>query len=571
MIIVQDNWRAAFEGSPRAEVEKLLPDFLTASRWFGGKAKSIRSAKLADVLQQEHGHGAMVLVLIDVSYHEGGTDRYTLPLTAAFESEADRIKHDHPQAIIGTLTVIQRGRELPGILYDALWHPDCAYSLLECMGRRGQFRGSAGTLVGSATELFDEAASSAHAASSSVLKGEQSNTSVKFGDWAIMKLYRRIEPGTNPELEVGRTLTARHFTHSPALIGALEYMQAGVEPTTLALTQTFVANKGNAWDYTLTQLSRYADGILTVESLKRAGEPRVLERLNHEQTTTDLLLGYRDSAHLLGRRTGELHMALGQASDVAAFTPEACSSSYVQSRVQTMQQSATQALALLRRRLRSLSATDQEPAKRVLEQESTLLSRLGTLAGHPLSTLRIRCHGDYHLGQVLYTGEDFVIIDFEGEPAKLLAERRAKFLPMVDLAGMIRSFHYAAHVALRTVQTRHLNLPASFDLVPWMEQWYRTARQAFLRGYRTSAGQASFSPRSQDEFNLLLDVQMLDKAFYELTYELNNRPDWVGIPLTGLLHSMNTSVVIEERENEDVINEEPISRSARQARDEVDQ
>lgn len=571
MITVRDNWKAAFEGSSRAEVEKLLPDFLTASRWFGGKAKTIRSAKLADVLQQEHGDGTMVLALIDVSYLEGGADRYTLPMTAAFDAEADRVKHDYPEAIIGALTVLQNGTALAGILYDALWHPDCAYSLLDSMGRRGQFRRSIGTLVGSATELFDEASHCAHAASSSVLKGEQSNTSVKFGDCAIMKLYRRIEPGMNPELEVGRALTARHFTHSPSLIGALEYVQEAGEPMTLALAQTFVANRGNAWDYTLEQLSRYINGILALDHRKEeAGQP-AHDRSNQEPTTSDLLLGYRDSAHLLGQRTGELHIALAQPSDEAAFTPEPCATSYVQSRVHAMQQSATQALALLRRRLPSLSVTDQEQAQKILEQESPLLSRLATLARQPLSALRIRCHGDYHLGQVLYTGEDFVIIDFEGEPAKPLAERRAKCLPMVDLAGMIRSFHYAAHVALRTGEARRPHLPASLDLVSWMEHWYRTVRTAFLRGYRTTAGQAPFSPQSPDEFNLLLDVQMLDKAMYELTYELNNRPDWVGIPLTGLLHSMSASIAIEDADNDDVRNDGAIPRSGGQVRDEVNQ
>lgn len=570
MIRVQDNWKAAFEGSPRAEVEQLLPAFLTAARWFGGKAKTIRSTRLADVLQDQHRDGTMVLGLIEVSYHEGGADTYTLPMTAAFDMEADRIKRDHPQAVIGALTVIQRRKELAGILYDALWNHDCAYSLLSSMGRREQFRGSAGTLVGSATELFDEATMCASAASSSVLKGEQSNTSVKFGDCAIMKLYRRIEPGMNPELEIGRTLTARRFAHSPALIGALEYTQERAEPMTLALVQTFAANRGNAWDYTLTQLSRYVDRILALDH-KGGGGQEAPERPNYDSTPSDLLFDYRDSAHLLGRRTGELHMALGQPSDMAAFAPETCSASYVQSRVQAMQQAATKALALLRRRLPTLSETDREQAETVLEQEPTLLDRLGRLSRHPLSTLRIRCHGDYHLGQILYTGSDFIIIDFEGEPAKPLAERRAKFLPMVDLAGMIRSCHYAAHVTLRTVRAQHLNKAAMPDLVPWVEQWYQTARTAFLRGYRTTAGQAAFSPRSQEEFTLLLDVQILDKALYELTYELNNRPDWVGLPLAGLLQSLETSQAIEDTESGEIVSEGPIPRSGRQARDEVDQ
>lgn len=551
MITVQHHWNAAFEGQARAQVEALLPDFLRASRWFGGKAQTIRSTRFADILRAETGDGAMVLGLIDVSYREGGAELYTLPITAAFDTEADRIRHDHPQSVIGALTVTQHRKRLPGILYDALWNEACAYALLTSMRRRAPFQGSSGTLAGSATGLFDEADMGACAASSSVLTGEQSNTSVKFSDCAIMKLYRRVEPGMNPELDIGRALTARRFTHSPALLGALQYVQGGAEPVTLALTQTFVANQGNAWDYTLTQLSRDIDRIIPLNS-----------------STSDLLFDYRDSANLLGQRTGELHMALGQPSDTAALTPEACSESYLQTRVEAMQQAATQALALLRRRLPSLSEADRTVAQTVLGQESVLLDRFETLASQPLSALRIRCHGDYHLGQVLYTGCDFVIIDFEGEPAKPLAERRAKCHPMVDLAGMVRSFHYAAHAALRTVHSRYPNLPSQPGLLPWVEQWYRTARAAFLRGYRTTAGQAAFSPQSQAEFNLLLDIHMLDKAFYELTYELNNRPDWVWLPLASLLQFVEPSQAIED---EDTVGKRPVPRSAGQASNEVNQ
>lgn len=571
MIRVKDNWMAVFEGQSRAEVEGLLPAFLTASRWFGGKAQTIRSTRFADVLREETGDGALVLGLVEVSYREGGMDTYTLAMGAAFDSEADRVTHDHPQAIIGALTVIHLQEELPGVLYDALYNDEYAYSLLTSMGRPAQFKGSAGSLIGSTTELFRETAACAQAASSFVLAGEQSNTSVKFGDCAIMKLYRRVEPGLNPELEVGRTLTARRFPHSPALIGALEYQQARAEPMTLALTQTFVANQGNAWDYTLTKLSHYLNRIIADEYKDGDGRPATHGKSSHEETPNALLFGYRDSAHLLGQRTGELHLALGAPSDMAAFTPEACSEPYIQSRVHAMQQSATQALVLLRRRLPSLSNTDQELAKTVLQQEPSILNRLGALAKQPLSTLRIRCHGDYHLGQVLYTGGDFVIIDFEGEPAKPLAERRAKCLPLVDLAGMIRSFHYAAHAALRTVPAGDPNVSNPPGLGPWVEQWYQTARTAFLRGYRTTAGQAAFSPRSQDEFILLLDVHMLDKAVYELTYELNNRPDWVGLPLTGLLQSADTSHGIEDTSHENTVREQPIPRSAGHASNEVNQ
>ncbi|MCE3221916.1 MAG: Maltokinase [Nitrospira sp.] len=543
MITIHDNWEEAFAPPSRADLEALLPAFLTASRWFGGKAKTIRSATLSDVLHVDMGKPSMMLCFVEVCYDEGGMDRYTVPITAAFETEADRIKRDHANAVIGALRVVLPQGIHAGVLYDAMWNEDCAYTLLTSMGRRGQVAGSSGALVGSATKIFDEAAVRPHTAPVSVMKAEQSNTSVKFGDRVIMKLYRRVEPGVNPELEIGRILTARGFRHSPSLVGALEYRHGRDEPTTLALAQTFVANQGNAWEYTLSQLSRYFEMVSSPDQNRIASEPPAVERpsLNAQAAATDASLGFVDAARLLGQRTGELHIVLGQSSADPAFAPEPCSASFLQSRGEAMQRSASDALALLRNRLPALAASNQELGQKVLAQERSILDRLGVMDREPITALRIRCHGDYHLGQVLYTGQDFAIIDYEGEPAKPLAERRAKHLPIVDLAGMIRSFHYAAHAALRQRRDHPAIARRSQNLAPEADQWYRSARAAFLNGYRAVAGEAPFASQSDFEFNLLLDVHVLDKALYELTYELNNRPDWVSLPLTGILHCVDTS------------------------------
>lgn len=541
MITLRNNWERAFDVPTRAEVEALLPAFLMSARWFGGKAKTIGSAHFSDVLPIDLGHVSMVLCFVEVSYTEGGVDTYTVPLTAALEEQADRVVRDHANAVIGSLNVVRPQGNQRGVLYDALWNEDCANSLLSSMGRRAQFRGSAGTLVGSATTLFNDIALSQGITPASVMKAEQSNTSVKFGDRVIMKLYRRVEPGVNPELEIGRTLTARHFGHSPALIGALEYARENDEPLTLALAQTFIPNQGNAWEYTLSQLSRYFDTISKLDPNHIPSEPGSLAALNSLAHTGDPFYGFIDEARLLGCRTGDLHLVLGQASHDPAFAPDLCDSSYVQSRVQTMRQSATQALTTLRTRLATLNESSREQGRQVLGQEQAILDRLGALERAPLTAMRIRCHGDYHLGQVLSTGRDFVIIDYEGEPAKPLHERRAKHIPLVDVAGMIRSFHYAVHAALRQRRARPAAEPATQWLATWAEHWYDSVRTAFLNGYDAIAGQAPFSPQSQEEFQLLLDVHVLDKALYELTYELNNRPDWVALPLSGILQCVRPS------------------------------
>ncbi len=541
MITIQDTWERVFDGPSREEIEGLLPAFLTSSRWFGGKAKTIRSARFSDVLRVNMDAATMVLGFVEVSYGEGAVETYTVPMTAAFGQKADRIRRDHANAVIGSLNVVGPQGCQEGLLYDALWNEDCAYSLLNSMGRRAQFQGRSGTLVASATPLFDDIPISQTTAPVSVMKAEQSNTSVKFGNRVIMKLYRRAEPGVNPELEIGRTLTTRRFRHSPALVGALEYTHEGDEPITLALAQTFIPNQGNAWEYTLSELSRYFDGVSHLNPGLAYPDPSAIRMLNSPPARADLFFGYLDAAHLLGRRTAELHLVLGEGSRDPAFAPETCPSSYLKSRVNAMCLSATRALTLLRGRLSMLSASDQEQGRQVLKQEPAILARLGGLITVPPTAMRIRCHGDYHLGQVLYTGHDFVIIDYEGEPARPLAERRAKHIPVVDLAGMIRSFHYATHMALRQYHEIHPTKREVRELEPWAHHWYQSVRAAYLTGYRTVAGRASFCPQSRQDFNILLDVHVLEKAIYELTYELNNRPDWVAIPLGGILQSFDAS------------------------------
>ncbi len=541
MITIQDTWERAFDGPAREGIEKLLPAFFTSSRWFGGKAKTIRSARFSDILRVDMDAASMTLAFVKVTYAEGGVETYTLPMTASFGQSADRIRREHPAAIIGSINVIEPKGSKEGLLHDALWNEGCAHFLLDSMGRRARFHGPSGTLVASATPAFDDMAVDTRTPVS-VMKAEQSNTSVKFGDRVMLKLYRRAEPGLNPELEIGRTLTSRKFGHSPALIGALEFTrESDDEPTTVALAQTFIPNQGNAWEFTLTQLSRYFDGVSGLPPHQIAPDPSTIQEVCSPPVSRDLFFGFLEAADLLGRRTAELHVALGATSSDPAFAPETCPSSYLRSRAEAMALSTTRALTLLRSRWATLSQSDQAQAQRVLDAEPAILARLGVLVMVPPNAMRIRCHGDYHLGQVLYTGHDFVIIDYEGEPARPLAERRAKHSPILDLAGMIRSFHYATHAALRQRLGFQANDTATPDLSPWAHYWYRSVRATFLSGYRAVASRAPFYPQSREEFDILFDVHVLEKALYELTYELNNRPDWIAIPLSGILQLFDAS------------------------------
>jgi maltose alpha-D-glucosyltransferase/alpha-amylase len=320
---------------------------------------------------------------------------------------------------------------------------------------------------------------------------EQSNSSLICEERLILKLYRRIQMGMNPDLEISEFLTEVGFPSVAPVAGGLSYRRQKDEVATLGMLQAFVQSDGDAWEHALRELE--FGGASAARS-------------------------YAPFASLLGQRTAEMHRALATDVGNTAFTPEPTTPEYAASAVTEIGALAADALGMLRGQLPRLDAEDQRLGEEVVAGEERLLRRLDDLREHPISAHRIRCHGDYHLGQVLFSGGDFVIVDFEGEPARPLAERRSKRWAMKDVSGMVRSFAYAATSADRVTGAR----------------WERAATGAFLASYWAAAGEAPFVPSTGEERDLLMDAMLVEKALYELRYELNNRPDWVGIPLRGL-------------------------------------
>jgi maltose alpha-D-glucosyltransferase/alpha-amylase len=258
-----------------------------------------------------------------------------------------------------------------------------------------------------------------------------------------------------------------------------------------------------------------------------------------------LLGAYLESARLLGRRTGEMHLLLASDMDNKDFAPEPFTPFYQRALYQSMRNLVAKSLDLLRKKLVSLPETERTQAEQLCSLQPDLLKRLRAIYETRINAVRIRCHGDYHLGQVLYTGKDFFIFDFEGEPARPIGERRIKRSPLRDVAGMIRSFHYVAYAALlQQLELGTMHSENLQQLEPWAECWYGWISAAFLHSYRNvvsaalpAAGSATAGdlvPKSKDELSVLLYSHLLEKAIYELSYELNNRPDWVIIPLAGI-------------------------------------
>jgi maltose alpha-D-glucosyltransferase/alpha-amylase len=534
-IRVSAAWDSVLLGSSKERLESVLIGYVKQRRWFAGKARRLKSVSITDAIDVPGADGAAYLTTIVVTYAEGDPETYLLPIAYAKASEAPQILERWPHAAVCWLRA--SGEEARGLLYDALGPPGFAESLLSAIARRRRSTGTSGTLVGSITRSFMRLRGPETVKLEAALSvAEQSNNSVVFGERLMLKVFRRLEEGVNPELEVGRFLTEKTtFAQIAPVAGSLEYRRESGEPITMVILQGYVPNQGDAWQYTLNTLAHFLKGV----ELPGSGDPPPLRRsvllasaTDPPEIATQTIGAYLDSARLLGKRTAELHAALASDEDDPAFAPELISQQDQRSIYQSLSGLALRSLELLRGQLNKLPEDTREDARKVLELEPRITAGLRSFLARRLKTTRIRVHGDYHLGQVLYTGHDFAIIDFEGEPTRTLYERRLKRLALRDVAGMLRSFDYASQAALRSEQLSAEALPR---LQLWARFWVECVSAAFLRSYLNTASAASFVPHSPEDLELQLTTMLLEKALYELRYELNMRPDWVRIPLRGII------------------------------------
>jgi trehalose synthase-fused probable maltokinase len=487
----------------RQPIERSLPAFLSGQRWFGGKTRVIRSADIVDLLPIPLEEAPAAIVLARIAYADGVTETYSVPL-------------------------VEQAGGGARVFADALWNRPFLVLLFEAVSRSRSFPGLVGELAGLPTGTLEALRRSAAAPlEPAVMKAEQSNTSILYGRSFVLKFFRHVEEGVNPDCEIGEFLSVRAgFRHVPPAAGSFEYRRPGALPATLGILQGYVANRGDAWRLTLGTLDGFYERAASrgpavpVSEALPAGEP---------------LGEFRDAARLLGRRTAELHLALASDPNDPNFAPEPFSLDYQREVSAAMIALARETFGMLRRQAEGLPTGVAKRARQVLAAEREILGRFGQLGQRPLGGLRMRIHGDLHLGQVLATKDDFIFLDFEGEPARTLAERRAKHSPLRDVAGMLRSFHYAAYAALfRRAGEAGAAAPSFAALAPLATAWTGAASAEFLGSYLETAAGAPFLPPQREEFGFFLALWLLDKAIYELKYELNHRVDWVAIPLEGI-------------------------------------
>jgi maltose alpha-D-glucosyltransferase/alpha-amylase len=458
---------------------------------------------------------------------------YQLPLAIASAQEAEQLRANQSRAIIATLD-----SNVNAVLYDATADEHFRTALLRLIAEDQTSTGTV-ELANSHSQSLD--APALLAMGSRLGSAEQSNTSILFDELAILKLFRRLRSGENPDVEITRFLTnVAHFQNIPAYLGDVHRKDDG---TTIALLQAFAPNEGDGWAWTLDELARYYESVAACPPPSSVGAPTTILSTPELPPEAHEHAGfYIDAARLLGRRTAELHLALATPTQDAAFSTEGFSPEDLASERERIERQASTSLAALERTLaeptQSFPSDLTAHARELLARRPNVKIALSRLTGEPgRFGQRIRIHGDYHLGQLLRARTDFLIVDFEGEPARSLEERRRKQSPLRDVAGMLRSFSYAAHSGLaHHVQRRPDQAVA---LQPWAVLWENSVSNAFLSGYRETIGSHQLLPSAEDA-QTLLSALLLEKAFYELLYELNNRPSWVNIPLTGLLGLLTT-------------------------------
>ena len=538
-LVISRPWTDLFDERQVGQLERVLPAFISQRRWFSSKTRLIKAASVVDAIAvppPEHLRGGPVgyLLVVNVELDQGNDELYIVPVAFAGGARAEELRRWHADAVIAELEA--DGHE--GVLYDAVWDSDFGRALFEIIGRRRTLSGFGGRMSGVPLPGLRGLRANLDADATAVpLAAEQSNSSLVLGDRLILKIIRRVEPGAHPGVELGRFLGERaRFTHAPRVGGSIEYRRstAGWSPMVIGSLEELVPNEGDGWSYVVDALEHNLEEAVAHDREEKLDMPpplHLLDVVSAEPPTGHILLGpHLGWASLLGQRTGELHRALASDRLDPAMAPEPMSPIVRQSLYHG-------ARSLLRRILRQIASLDHRSPllEAVLDREGEIGERLQVMTRVPLGGQRIRGHGDYHLGQVLWTGKDFMIIDFEGEPARSLGQRRLKRPAAVDLAGMVRSFHYASRSAAMRLSRDFTDAIDPWELEHWLSLWYRWVSGTFLRTYLEAVQGAGFLPPDLEQLAQLLDFFLLEKAVYELGYEANSRPDWVDIPAQGIL------------------------------------
>lgn len=532
------DWEDIMKQSTKNSLEnKILPSYLKSCRWFGGKSRRIENISITNNIKIPVKNIPALLITMEVTYNEGLPEIYQLPMAFATSTSEDIMREIPKKGLIAHIKTVSK----EGLLFDAVYSEEFRNYIFNAMLKGRKLQSDNGDLV--FYNNIDKSSKAKGEIHSRVLNAEQSNTSLIFNNEYFLKLYRKLDNTLNPDLEITRYLTEKtDFENSPKFAGAIELDKGPKNKIVLGMLQELVPNNGDAWEYTRDTLERYFENV---DVKAKDMEPELVEEDITKPLSYNDLPGYfqeimegpfPERMFLLGQRTADMHNALAANPEMKDFEPESFSLHYQRSVFSSFQTLTRITFQNLQQNLKNLPEDLQEEAREVLGMKNEVLECFKKIYSHKIKATKIRTHGDYHLGQVLWTGKDFVIIDFEGEPARSFSERRLKRSPLRDVSGMIRSFHYAAYSSIIEPEFRQQQKEGHLE--KWADAWYLYITRIFLNGYINKVGEAGFIPQEHGDFKILMETFLLEKAVYELNYELNNRPNWVLIPLRGIKNSI---------------------------------
>lgn len=513
---------------------KIFPEYMIQLRWFGGKGRVIENMGIIH-------HGTIplpqysaVFFLIEVTYQSGLSEIYQLPVAFASKSFALKLQETCPKSVISNMKI----DGVKGVLYDALYGLELQKVLIHHMAKNDRIKLPDSELIFSGNEILQHLVAEKEKIKPKVLSGEQSNTSILYGNRFFLKIFRKVDWAINPDLEITRFLSQHTaFKHIPAYVGAIEWKYQK-DSLIVGMMQEMVESSGDAWVNMLNRLNDFNESILVANAILKIPEKvgSLMEPVSYEfipEGFKEILEGsVAEQARLLGVRTGEMHLALASGEAFPDFKPEAYSLHYQRSLYSGLQSLTRGTFLNQSKNLRNLEEEVRKEAEDVLGMKEEILAVLRKIYKKKIDVIKIRIHGDFHLGQVLSTGKDFIITDFEGEPARSYSERRIKRSPLRDVAGMIRSFHYAAYGSL--FLDNQIRKEDFSRLIPFVEHWYQYMSGFFMKAYLETVKGSAFIPKNKEDLETLMTTFLLEKAIYELNYELNNRPNWVIIPLRGI-------------------------------------
>jgi maltose alpha-D-glucosyltransferase/alpha-amylase len=508
---------------------QVLPPYLRKQPWFSGPYRKIQNVLIKDWIMDEAGVPLLIL-FVEVKFARGPGETYVLPLCIRQNSGTEP---DQPLARI-------RGLETEFVLSEALADEVGACRFLDWLRTSSKFQTQQGeiNLKLFEAENIDEAfrIEDAHHDRFQIAATHSDRTVSTFGARLLLKLYRRLEEGPSPEQEALKHLATVKFDRVLRILAALEYKQ-NAEASTILIDERLVSHQGNAWDYTLDELGRYYERALIARNeILAASEDASMFSLISEKPShhlVDVIGDYLQTAAQLGRRTAELHLALAQESDDPNFQAQIMKTSDYDELVKQLKSHSEEAFEELKTAYKKLSRGARERAQIILRSRKDLISQFEDLRKWKVPLQKIRVHGSYDLGKLLWIKNDFLIMDFEGEWGKTLEERRKLHSPLKDVAFMLRSFRYAAYTALN--QFTETRRQAYNQLEAWANCWQRWVSAEFMREYRIIIARSPLVPRRMIDFEKLTKLYLADKTLSELEYELAQRPDWIKIPLNGLL------------------------------------